>query len=1642
MDEEKNDEMTKKAENKEKGLFRQVFGTFGPILIIGIIVSIILTAAFMYFLDIDTANFKDKDESNVPYNFFKYSNEINVSKDGKITTKYNAQEIWDNIIENGGNVDEYLDNAAELKELMDAQLVTQFPDTRSNPDEKIDWSKFFTYSKDSDNPESQEMVLTSEVQGIVKFKRANADGTKTTMTYVDPDTYQFNIDEYNRTGSEEAKKEALSHFTIGVNRANNTGDLGQSLAGFTTEQFFAAVKDVADTVYAHRSEYVYGHSTTTPPCEKEASDGMKHISCDRLIAKALYNLGVTDQKAGGITIWDTDFLEAHGFRKIESQSEVQHGDIIVQGDGNKPVHWFVVDTCDSNGNCTKYDMGSNDRIQSKQPMTGQLDAGGNHKFMAAYRVNYASPENVVTTDSEGLGEKRDITSSTVDKDNKNLVSRMQKSLRLSSYSNLSYLIIPYYNFEGKVEKGEMVVCRELADEVLLIFQELYKIKYPIERMELVDNYDAIDWKSIKANNTSAFNYRKANDGKKEYDNLSNHAYGKCIDINPLINPYIVNYHVSLDSAYTTHELGGNPDYNDKYKYRDTMTGWTDIEKKARIAKGTEIYNIFTKYGWQWLEYAGDTNKDLDSQHFQKLDTTNVKVINRTTTQTNSSGTASTSSSANKSTSNIIFIGDSRTEGIRDTVKSDSKFICLGSQGYSWMKNTAFPQADQIVNSDSKVIIWMGVNDLGNIDNYIKEVNNKASQWTSKGAKVYYAAVGPLGWDDQYASNSGIESFNKKLKEGLAYNVTYIELYQYLKNNGYKTVDSTHYNSETNKKVYDYLVNAVYSGVTSSSNMPTESPFTKYELTDHQLTGLAAVAFSEQGTLRGAAAEASLMANRFELIMKGNCYGVTGGDGLFKYVGLPKGDPNYWFYKAWTYIDSGHLAEYSGGGPVTEEMKSVVKSVLVDGKRTLPGYVDEHDSWSGKDFNAYNDGKDITDSREAYTQFKTQIKNNYGSHYTFWGWSDPSNKGSDPFGYISEENRARIGEFYYDYESGNGIGDANIANQETTYYVKVATWNQTITNVEYTEPGKDGYTDVTYNMTSQNINYQDFLSGYILPFNYLWAHLVITEDKDFVMELADLVYNSEIEITVHDNFSETTSQNSEDYWSTIYVAKGRDSNGEIIYGPERAVFQKITTTTYRNNTIETALTRANVWIVDYKQDFEYQTTSNGSKWVAKEKDIREKTEIDTDEKNFVTILRNHGTARNAIFECDSWLFEIIEEPDNGISDMLDLTKYLIYKATGVKYDGIDTYDFGVYDPATFKKTTDGFVGNGIEEKLWWMLKDIGYSDYAAAGAMGNFSAETDDGKEIHSDRVEPGGTGIGIVQWSKGRHDAIVKYAESKGTTWKDETIQLEFLKAELTDGGCNGFAEKQRFPEYKIQYDSFINADTPEEAAVWFDGWFERSNGSRLEVRKRGARFYYDKFHGKTRPTAVEGTYSSEEVAAGSFGTYTASYGKKFILYLQGGDAPWRDNDYGDSGSMAAAGCGPAALAMIATAYNPSINPEHVRAQTVSMYGRGNHSNAEWMQTVWNKLGLNVQTSIGPKGDKQRIINCLQNGGQIWFIVYQCKYTSGSHCMALLDYNAQNDTVYVAQSNPNRKPYGWDSLDVVMSCMKDERNVLYVGGGQ
>ena len=53
----------------------------------------------------------------------------------------------------------------------------------------------------------------------------------------------------------------------------------------------------------------------------------------------------------------------------------------------------------------------------------------------------------------------------------------------------------------------MVVNVAIADKVLTIFRQLYTAGYRIERMVLIDNFDADDETSMRANNSSSFNFR-------------------------------------------------------------------------------------------------------------------------------------------------------------------------------------------------------------------------------------------------------------------------------------------------------------------------------------------------------------------------------------------------------------------------------------------------------------------------------------------------------------------------------------------------------------------------------------------------------------------------------------------------------------------------------------------------------------------------------------------------------------------------------------------------------------------------------------------------------------------------------------------------------------------------------------------------------------------------------------------------------------------------------------------------------------------------------------------------------------------------------------------------------------------------------
>lgn len=161
-------------------------------------------------------------------------------------------------------------------------------------------------------------------------------------------------------------------------------------------------------------------------------------------------------------------------------------------------------------------------------------------------------------------------------------------------------------------------------------------------------------------------------------------------------------------------------------------------------------------------------------------------------------------------------------------------------------------------------------------------------------------------------------------------------------------------------------------------------FPRYALSHEQLVKIARLCQQEQGSVKGAMAEASLMANQLETdASRREKYG-EGADGLYNWV-----RNGGWFYRSKYYMDNGKLKEAVLEG---------VRDVLVNGRRTLPLFVDEHDCFS--DIESISTGK--VKHRKHYVKGETLVKNVYGSVYTFWCFPDAK---ADPFGYTDEAVKA-------------------------------------------------------------------------------------------------------------------------------------------------------------------------------------------------------------------------------------------------------------------------------------------------------------------------------------------------------------------------------------------------------------------------------------------------------------------------------------------------------------------------------------------------------------------------------------------------------------------------------------------------------------
>ncbi|MCL2620274.1 MAG: M15 family metallopeptidase [Defluviitaleaceae bacterium] len=155
---------------------------------------------------------------------------------------------------------------------------------------------------------------------------------------------------------------------------------------------------------------------------------------------------------------------------------------------------------------------------------------------------------------------------------------------------LTYLTISHWDFEGNHKQGHMIVAEEIGREVLEIFEEIFHAGFPIERMRLIDFYNALDYYSMADNNSAAFNFRTI----AGTNTLSRHAFGMAIDINPIQNPYIRG-----DTIWPAAGI----EYIDRENVRTGM-----------ITRGCPVYTAFTSRGWIW---GGNWTSPRDYHHFER-----------------------------------------------------------------------------------------------------------------------------------------------------------------------------------------------------------------------------------------------------------------------------------------------------------------------------------------------------------------------------------------------------------------------------------------------------------------------------------------------------------------------------------------------------------------------------------------------------------------------------------------------------------------------------------------------------------------------------------------------------------------------------------------------------------------------------------------------------------------------------------------------------------------------------------------------------------------------------------------------------------------------------------------------------------------
>ncbi|MEI3395626.1 MAG: phage tail tip lysozyme [Clostridia bacterium] len=630
--------------------------------------------------------------------------------------------------------------------------------------------------------------------------------------------------------------------------------------------------------------------------------------------------------------------------------------------------------------------------------------------------------------------------------------------------------------------------------------------------------------------------------------------------------------------------------------------------------------------------------------------------------------------------------------------------------------------------------------------------------------------------------------------------------------------------------------------------------------------------------------------------------------------------------------------------------------------------------------------------------------------------------------------------------------------DENYKLVTATWN-------YSE----GTLTVTKNTTS--LDYKSVLSKYTMPMEYLLSWYIDTQNKEFVTNLAQLAIDSEFVIMLEDNISTTRTITTKEEASQT---QQEDQNGEYSINVENVDLHQTDKDTKVTERVSSKLELiyADTWFVKFDNKLLLEQTSkniqkangtvtqndsaatatsvNTDEWSEKEtktqtrveddgtevteevevtKNYKKETttqittettsisneykagesQITGNEQKFVKLYKNYPTEGWLTLD---WLIGILED-NSKTANLVDITKYLVYKASG-EDTGVITFDFSEYAPKSFNTST-GIYGGTIQEKVWFALRDLGYSEISVAGAMGNIHWESGG---FNPSLIEGGsGEGIGLIQWSFGRKEGLINYANSKGVSWQDEDTQIEYLVTEITgEGKAVGYATYQFMNAHGYSADDWENASDIKTATEAFCWCFERPNAEKAHVaeREQFANEYYADFQGKTKPS---GSSTSAE-GDGYTQIYTASSGKQYREYKQY-EGSYKDTLYMPYGEpISSIGCSLTAIAISLTGYGVDVNP-------------GDLAGHNYLSQHFEDYG--VSCSRG-SATADNITDHLNEGKPVVVEISGTLVTAegtkyyGQHFIALIDINSDGD-VYVSDPG-STVSNGWAKVNDIVNISK------------